>query len=99
RVDEDTLAWSHNAILLARCGSRYTGKTSPHWYAPDIFHELLQSAGSRTARELIAEFDGCAEPKAGRIAAPFKGRLARSLDRDEERSILVVAKVTVYPVS
>jgi hypothetical protein len=92
RVDRDTLAWARQAILLARGGPRYAGKTSPHWYDGDAFYELLQASRRRTVRELIAEFDGCAEPKAGKIAAPFKGRLARSLHRAEAVHLLKEAK-------
>ncbi|HMB05773.1 MAG TPA: hypothetical protein VKP69_18810, partial [Isosphaeraceae bacterium] len=92
RVDRDTLAWARHALLLARGGPRYAGKTSPHWYDGDAFYELLQASGRRTVRELIAEFDGCAEPKAGKIAGPFKKRLARNLHRVEADRLLKEAQ-------
>src|SRR5262249_10318721 len=40
----------------------------------------------------IAEMEGCAEPKAGKIAAEFKGRLAKSLDRAESDRLLQGAR-------
>lgn len=92
RVDRNTLAWARQAILLSQGGPRYAGKPSPHWYDGDAFYELLQASGQRTVRELIAAFDGCAEPKAGKIAAPFKGRWARSLQRVEADRLLKDAK-------
>jgi hypothetical protein len=91
-VEDSTLSWAEDAILMAAGGPKYKGKTSPHWYDPDAFFELLQAAGRRTARELVAEFDGCTEPKAGRIAAAFRGRLARDLDRVEAARLLEDAR-------
>jgi hypothetical protein len=90
-VEESTLNWAEWAILLADGGPKYKGKTSPHWYDRDAFFELLMASGRRTVRELIAEFDGCSEPKAGKLAAPFKGRLARDLSRAEAAHLLVIA--------
>lgn len=97
-VTNQAIAWADEAIFLAGGGPRYTGKTSPHWYDSDAFFELLQSAGTRTVRELIAEFDGCTEPKAGKIAAQFKGRLARTLDRHAADQLLHAARAHARPV-
>jgi hypothetical protein len=97
-VDESTLNWAEWAILLAEGGPKYKGKTSPHWYDTDAFFELLRASGRRTVRELIVEFDGCAEPKAGKIAAPFKGRLARDLGRAEAARLLEIARENARPV-
>jgi hypothetical protein len=97
-VGQGDLRWGREAILLSKGGPGYAGKTSPHWYDADAFFELLQSAGQRTVRDLIAEFDGCAEPKAGRIAATFKGRLARDLDRVQASALLGTARSYSRPV-
>ena len=61
---------------------KYCGKTSPHWYDPDSFHELLMSIKSNetTVREFIAEFDGCSA-KASEIADETAGRAANGLYR------------------
>lgn len=98
RVTDKDLAWGREAILFSQGGPRYTGKTSPHWYDADAFYELLQSARARTVRELIAEFDGCTEPKAGKIASAFRGRLARALDRSEAASLLKTAQANARVV-
>jgi hypothetical protein len=47
---------------------------------------------------LITEFDGCAEPKVGRIAAPFRRRLVRSLSWIEAACLLVAARQVARPV-
>ncbi len=71
----------------------YKGKSSPHWYDGESFHELCLSAPeSVSVRELIARLDGCTGAKAGSIAAEFKGRPARSLTRDEAIRLLVAAR-------
>jgi hypothetical protein len=85
------LGWARTACLLAR-GETYKGKTSPHWYDADSFYELCQAAGARPVRELIADFDGCSGPKAGQIAASYRGRAASSLSRAETASLLAMAR-------
>ena len=82
------------AIAAARAQKkRYNGKTSPHWYDTDSFHELLLSIKSKetTIREFIAVFDGCSA-KAGEIAGEHPGRVANSLSRDEASRLLSKAK-------
>lgn len=91
-VGTDALAWGYGAVFAAGGGPGYRGKTSPHWYDPDSFYELCQAAGAMTVRELVAVLDGCAEPKAGKVAAAFKGRPARDLSRGEAESLLANAK-------
>jgi hypothetical protein len=93
-VDERTLVWAQSAIRLAGHGTRYKGKTSPHWYDADSFLELLKAAGERTVVDVIAEFDGCAQPKAGKIAAAlaFKGRMAKSLTRVDALRLFEAAR-------
>jgi hypothetical protein len=91
-VNDETLDWARQAIALAAGESHYAGKTSPHWYDSDAFYELLQAAKDRTVREVIEEFDGCSGPKAGKIAAEFRLRLASDLSRDEAGRLLVQAR-------
>jgi hypothetical protein len=97
-IGSDSLVWAHQAIELARGESSYLGKSSAHWYDSDAFFELLHSAGRLTVRDLIRELEGCAEPKAGKIANPFKGRFARSLDRAESERLLTAARANSRPV-
>jgi hypothetical protein len=92
------MEWARLAIQLAEGGESYTGRTSPHWYGPAAFWELCQAAGNRTVRELIESFDGCTGAKAGTIAAPFRGRAAGSLSRDEARQLLIDAQQEARPV-
>jgi hypothetical protein len=54
---------------MAREGSDYEGKTSPWWYDPVQFHELLLAYGSSPLRSLIAQLDGCSGGKAGEIVS------------------------------
>ncbi|MHC5537090.1 hypothetical protein ACYOEI_02500 [Singulisphaera rosea] len=96
-VPGTALRWAEDAIAMARNGGpSYTGKPSPHWFDPDSFFELLQAAKERTIRDLVAGFDGCAEPKAGKIVAGFKGRLSRDLTRGEadQLKMILMAHVT-----
>jgi hypothetical protein len=89
----DDLLLAEVAILAARAQEkRYTGKTSPHWYDTDAFHELLLSVRSEqlTVREFIAQFDGCSA--AGKIVDGFSARRANSLTRDEAARLLEQAQ-------
>ena len=81
------------------CGEVYRGRSSPHWYDGEAFFDLLQAAGSRSVRELVAELDGCTGAKAGRIAAAFKGRACSSLSRSEANDLLEAAQRQARPVS
>ena len=91
-VGERTLFRARQAIALAGGETRYAGKTSPHWYDTDSFFELLRAAGARTVRDVVEDFDGCSGPKAKKIAAEFKMRLASSLSREEAERLLIVAR-------
>jgi hypothetical protein len=75
--DANALAWAEAARKLAGKGQTYLGKSSPHWYDPAQFHELLDASGARPVRELIAQLDGCTGAKAGEIVA--KAGLGRAL--------------------
>lgn len=98
-VSEEGLRWARNACLLAEGSQDATCKTSPHWYDADSFYELLQAAGTRPTREVIAEFDGCSGATAGRVCAFYLGRAASSLSRDEATVLLTKAQRTARTVS
>jgi hypothetical protein len=90
--DENALYWAELAAGVGQSGKTYKGKTSPHWYDADSLFELFQAAGNRIVRDLIAELDGCAGAKAGKITADFKGRTCESIDRLEVRKLLRLAR-------
>ena len=95
----DALAWARSAAELAGRGEVYRGRSSPHWYDGEAFFDLLQAAGSRSVRELVAELDGCTGAKAGRITTAFKGRACSSLSRAEAIALLEAAQQQARPVS
>lgn len=84
------LVWARRARDLSGAMT-YTGNTSPFWFDEDAFFELCQAFG-KTARELIEMFDGCKHPASGTIAAPWKGRRAASLTREEAGQLLGAAR-------
>ena len=96
-VNESTLSWATQAIKLAQ-GEGYKGKTSPFWYDGDAFFELLQAAGGRPVRDLVADFDGCSGAKAGKITADFLGRSCDSMTRAEAVALLEAARQYAKPV-
>jgi hypothetical protein len=98
-IDQNALGWANRAILLAAGKSSYRGKSSPYWYDSESFHELLLASQNHTVRELIAELDGCAEPKAGRICEGFQGRLAKNINAAEADRILESARHEAKPVA
>jgi hypothetical protein len=95
----DALAWARSAAEIAGLGEVYHGRSSPHWYDGEAFFDLLQAAGSRSVRELVAELDGCTGAKAGRIVAALKGRACSSLTRAEAHELLAAAQCNARPVS
>ena len=81
-------------------GDIYKGKTSPRWYTSEAFYEaravlLVQFADSSSLPRLL---DGCTGAKAGTIAAPFQGRRADSLTREEADTLLQRAQELARPV-
>lgn len=90
--------WTRFSRCMAGAPS-YAGKSSPHWYDEDAFFELCQAYGNRFARDLVAMLDGCANPKAGRIAKAFTNRAADSLSRDEAAVLLAAARDEAKPVA
>jgi hypothetical protein len=62
--DDNTLYWAQRAIIFARTGETYNGRSSPHWYDLPNFHELLSASGGILVRDLVAQLDGGAEADA-----------------------------------
>jgi hypothetical protein len=88
--DDYDLWMGELAIVAARHRERtYTGKTSPHWYDLDAFHELVMSVqdAAMTVRKFVSSFDGCSR-LAGEIAEQYSGMPVRSLDRDQASALL-----------
>jgi hypothetical protein len=88
RIDEDALTWANMAIALSGKPS-YTGKTSPSWYDPGDFYELVQAAKGMSVRDLVASFEGYAGPKAGQLVRRMGyGGLCRELSIDQATVLL-----------
>ena len=87
--DADALAWARRASRW-RTGQSYGGKSSPHWYDPPNFHELLSASGDRPVRELIAHLDGCTGGTAGEIvtAAGLGRMVCREIDGEQATKLL-----------
>jgi Topoisomerase 6 subunit A/Spo11, Toprim domain len=79
-ADPNALSWARTAIRLGCIGQAYSGKSSPWWYDPPQFRELLYASGATPVRELIANLDGCTGAKAGEIVA--EAGLGRALCED-----------------
>jgi hypothetical protein len=93
----DQFVWARQAHSLAGRGESYRGRSSPWWFDADSFWQLLQAAGSRSARDVVAAFEGCSRT-AAEIAAAFHGRTASSLDRPEAAALLSAARKHAKPV-
>lgn len=97
--DDNAMVWAQRAIrMTAGADPSYTGKTSPYWYDADAMYELLQGAGDRPVRDLVANLDGCSGAKAGKIAADFLGMKCGELTRDQAIALLGVARFNAKPV-
>jgi hypothetical protein len=57
--DPNAFSWVATASAMAPYGKGYDGKSSPFWYDPVQFHELLLAHGRQPVRSLIAQLDGC----------------------------------------
>ena len=78
--DTDTARWARIAERLARVGSTYQGKSSPHWYDAPAFHELLDASGDLPVRKLVAQLDGRTDAMADAIVK--RARLNRTICKD-----------------
>jgi hypothetical protein len=99
--DSNALHWVGAAKLIASTGNAYAGKSSPYWYDPVQFHELILAHGRQPLRSLIAQLDGCSGGKAGEIvAAAGSDRLAcESVTREQAAKLLEIARAQARPVS
>ncbi|MCL6612534.1 MAG: ATP-binding protein [Peptococcaceae bacterium] len=96
--EEPDLTWAEQAIIM-NSGDKYKGKTSAYWYSSESFFSLMQAAKNMYVRDIVAEFDGCSEPKAGRITKDFKNRLAPSLTNEETDLLLERMRNNSKPVN
>ena len=99
--DPNPFAWLDAADAVAHEGKSYDGKSSPFWYDPVQFHELLLAYGSQPLRGLLAQLDGCSGGKAGEIAvaAGLDRRTCESVDRRQTTALLEIARKQARPVS
>jgi hypothetical protein len=90
--DHLDLSWAQTAIRFAQCadGVPYARQASPHWMDVDTFFEALMliEPETVTVRQVVEMFDGCSGGKAGKIAAPFKNRPARSMSEVDAATLL-----------
>lgn len=91
RSSYNAMSWARQAIRMA-CGPVYKGTSSPWWYDGVSFFELLQAAGTRKVRDLVANLDGCSGARAGTIAAAYKNRACNSMSRADAVALLKVAR-------
>jgi hypothetical protein len=99
--DSNALLWVSAAKRIASAGKAYEGKSSPYWYDPVQFHELVLAHGRQPLRSLIAQLDGCSGGKAGEIvAAAGSDRLAcENVTREQAAKLLEIARTQARPVS
>jgi hypothetical protein len=99
--DVDPLAWVRAADAIANDGKSYDGRSSPFWYDPVQFHELILAHGAQPLRALVAQFDGCTGGKAGEIvaAAGLDRMSCQSVNRHQATALLAIARKHARPVS
>jgi hypothetical protein len=99
--DHDPLVWVRIAAGIAHQGKNYEGKSSPYWYDPIQFHELLLAHDSQPLRALLAQLDGCSGGKAGEIvtAAGLDRMTCGSVTRDQTAALLEIVRKNARPVS
>ena len=99
--DGNPFAWLTAAARIARHGKSYDGRSSPHWYDPVQFYELILAHGSQPLRSLIAQLDGCSGGKAGEIiaAAGLDRATCDSITREQATTLLTMARKQARPVS
>src|SRR6266446_1360629 len=98
---EGPLQWVLAACEIADNGKSYEGKSSPFWYDPVQFHELILAHGSQPLRSLIAQLDGCTGGKAGEIvaAAGLDRMTCESVNRHQAATLLATARKHARRVS
>jgi len=81
--------------LVRSCAS------SPYWYDPSQFHELILAHGAQPLRALVAHLDGCSGGKAGEIVAAAKldRKACADVTRQQATALLAAARKHARPVS
>jgi len=97
-ADAGLEGWLTRLCWFEDANASYRGKTSAYWYDADAFFELLQAAGERPVRAVVAELEGWSGAKAGSIAAPYLNRAAGSLAREDASALLASARAASSPV-
>jgi hypothetical protein len=99
-ADPSALEWVQAARLIAK-GEGYAGRSSPYWYDPVQFHELILAHGAQPLRSLVAQLDGCSGGKAGEIvaAAGLERMTCASVSREQAARLLQIARKQTRPVS
>jgi DNA topoisomerase 6 subunit A-like protein len=97
--DDDAMLWAEQAIDYSSTGAVYHGLPSPHWFDASTWVDLLAMV-DRPLREVVAGFDGCSGPNAGRIVEMLglKGRKASSLSSGEAVLVLDAMRDKADPV-
>ncbi|OWK39871.1 ATP-binding protein [Fimbriiglobus ruber] len=92
RDDDDLFRWADTAVALNR-GTHFRGETSPWWYTPLGFHDLLRAAGRERVARVFKTLSGCsASRKVARLNADYPGRTCDSLTAAESSAILALAR-------
>jgi len=99
--DDNPLAWLQQAMAANAGGRSYDGASSPYWYDPAQFHELILAHGTQPLRLLVAHLDGCSGGKAGEIvaAAGLDRQACTDVTRQQATALLAAARKRVRPVN
>jgi hypothetical protein len=99
--DDNPLAWLQQAMAANAGGRSYDGASSPYWYDPAQFHELILAHGTQPLRLLVAHLDGCSGGKAGKIvaAAGLDRQACTDVTRQQATALLAAARKHVRPVN
>ena len=95
-------AWVEAAAEIAHDGKTYDGKSSPFWYDPVQFHELILAYGSQPLRSLIAQLRRLHRRQGGRDRRRRRARrmpAARASTAAKPRALLAIARKHARPVS
>jgi hypothetical protein len=101
--DDDLFGWAEEAKELASRGCGYKGKSSPWWYGPHPFWELLQAAKAEkvvTVEKVVETLDGCsAKEKIREVVGDLWGRPAHTLTPAEAEQVLARARAATKAVT
>jgi len=93
--DDGLFDWGEIAVELASTpsGELYKGKSSPWWYGPAEFLELLHSAGTLPVESLIKEMEGCSGYKKLReVVGSLLGKTCKTVAASESEGLLERAR-------